>query len=84
MLREGGVFVTQQAGSGARQFHELLALEPAPDDDFRIQLALEQLQRAGLRVERSAVGFATTVFADIGTLRVVPQQCAMGRPRLLD
>jgi SAM-dependent methyltransferase len=68
VLREGGVFVTQQAGSGARQFHELLALEPPPDDDFHIQLAFEQLQRAGLRVERSGVGFATTVFADIGAL----------------
>jgi SAM-dependent methyltransferase len=66
VLREGGVFVTQQAGSGARQFHEILALEPPPDVDFHIELALEQLRRAGLRVERCAVGFATTVFADIG------------------
>lgn len=68
VLREGGVFVTQQAGSGARQFHELLALAPPPDDDFHIELAVEQLQRAGLQVERSGVGFATTVFADIGAL----------------
>ena len=67
-LRDGGVFVTQQAGSGARQFHELLALEPPPDDDFHIDLAVEQLERAGLRVEQSAVGTATTVFADIGAL----------------
>jgi hypothetical protein len=62
------VFVTQQAASGARQFHELLALEPPPDSDFHIQLALEQLQRAGLRVEGTGVGYATTVFADIGAL----------------
>jgi SAM-dependent methyltransferase len=68
LLREGGVFVTQQAGSGARQFHELLALEPPPDEDFHIDLAVEQLQRAGLHVERSAAGTATTVFADIGAL----------------
>jgi SAM-dependent methyltransferase len=68
VLRDGGVFVTQQAGSGAPQFHELLALEPPPDSDFRVDLAAEQLQRAGLRVEQYAVGAATTVFADIGAL----------------
>ena len=67
-LREGGVFVTQQAGSGARQFHELLALDPPSDDDFHIDLAVEQLERAGLRVVQAAVGTATTVFADIGAL----------------
>ncbi len=68
VLRDRGVFITQQAGSGARQFHELLALEPPPDDDFHIDLAVEQLQSAGLRVEQSVVGTATTVFADIGAL----------------
>jgi hypothetical protein len=67
-LRDRGVFITQQAGSGARQFHQLLALEPPPDDDFHIDLAVDQLQRAGLRVEQSAVGTATAVFADIGAL----------------
>jgi hypothetical protein len=67
-LRDRGVFITQQAGSGARQFHQLLALDPPPDDDFHIDLAVEQLQRAGLRVEQSAVGTATAVFADIGAL----------------
>ena len=36
VLRDDGVFVMQQAGSGARQFHELLALEPPADDDFHI------------------------------------------------
>jgi SAM-dependent methyltransferase len=68
VLRDGGVFVTQQAGSGAEQFHELLALEQPLDDDFHLELAVEQLQRAGLRIERAAVGTATTVFADIGAL----------------
>jgi SAM-dependent methyltransferase len=68
VLRDGGVFVTQQAGSGARQFHGLLALEPPFDHDFHIDLAVEQLQRAGLRVAQSAVGTAVTVFADIGAL----------------
>ena len=68
VLREGGGFLTQQAGSGAREFHELLGLEPPADDDFHIDLAVEQLEDAGLRVEASAVGAATTVFADIGAL----------------
>jgi SAM-dependent methyltransferase len=68
VLRDGGVFVTQQAGSAARQFHELLGLEPPADDDFHIELAVEQLERAGLRVEQATVGTATTVFADVGAL----------------
>jgi SAM-dependent methyltransferase len=68
VLRDGGVFVTQQAGSGARQFHELLGLEALADDEFHTDLAVEQLQRAGLCVEQSEVGTATTVFADIGAL----------------
>lgn len=68
VLRDGGVFITQQAGSGAREFHDLLGLEPPADDAFRLELAVEQLEHSGLRVEASAVGTATTVFADIGAL----------------
>jgi len=68
VLRDGGVFLTQQAGSGARRFHELLRLEPPPDDDFHLDLAVEQLERVGMRVEGSGVGLATTEFADIGAL----------------
>jgi len=68
VLHDGGVFLTQQASSGTRQFHELLGLEPPPDNEFRIDLAIEQVEGAGLRVEESAVGIATTVFADIGAL----------------
>jgi SAM-dependent methyltransferase len=68
VLRGGGVFVTQQAGSGAAAFHELLALEQPLDRDFHIELAIEQLKRAGLRIEEAVVGSATTVFADIGAL----------------
>lgn len=68
VLRRGGVFLTQQADSGASRFHELLGLEPASDTEFRLDLAIEQLERCGLRVEESGVGIATTVFADIGAL----------------
>lgn len=68
VLRDAAVFLTQQAGSGARQFHRLLGLEPPPDDDFHLDLALEQLRRAGLRLEDSDGGVAITHFADIGAL----------------
>jgi SAM-dependent methyltransferase len=68
VLRDAGVFITQQAGSGSSRFHELLGIAPPLDGDFHIELALEQLESAGLRVEQSEVGCATTVFADIGAL----------------
>jgi hypothetical protein len=68
VLRDAGVFITQQAGSGAGRFHELLGLDPPPDSDFHIELAVAQLERAGLHVEQAEVGDATTVFADIGAL----------------
>lgn len=68
VLRSGGVFLTQQASSGAQQFHQLLDLEPQRDTDFDVDLAIEQLEGGGLVVEESAAGTATTVFADIGAL----------------
>ena len=68
ILRDGGEFVTQQAASGALRFHELLDLDAPPDTDFHVDLAIAQLEHAGLRVIESAVGSATTVFADVGAL----------------
>ena len=68
VLRDRGLFITQQTGSGARQLHELLGRPPPRDTEFHLDLAVEQLHDAGLRVEQSAVGHATTVFADIGAL----------------
>ena len=68
VLREGGVFVTQQAGSGAGDLHELLGLEPPANDDVHLDLAVEQLEAADMAVARSGVGLATTEFADIGAL----------------
>jgi hypothetical protein len=62
------VFLTQQASSGAGQFHQLLGLDPPPDREFHVALAIEQLERSGLRVEQSGVGLATTVFIDVGAL----------------
>jgi hypothetical protein len=68
VLRAGGVFVTQQASSGTQQFHQLLSLEPPPDREFHLDVAIEQLERGGFRIEQSGEGAATTVFADIGAL----------------
>jgi hypothetical protein len=68
VLRGDGVFVTQQAGSGARRFHEVLELEPPADTDFHLELALDQLQRNGLRVEQFDVAAVITRFSDIGAL----------------
>jgi SAM-dependent methyltransferase len=76
VLRPGGIFVTQQADSGSRQFHELLGLEPLTLEEFGLELAVEQITEAGLHIDESGVGLATTTFADIGAfawyLSVVP------------
>jgi len=68
VLRSGGVFITQQANSGSRQFHELLGLDPVPIQEFDIDLAVEQLEATGFHIDRAQVGTATTTFADIGAL----------------
>ena len=68
VLRPGGVFLTQQAHSGSRQFHELLGTEPPGVDELELDLVAAQLRGAGLTIEEAEVGTATTVFADIGAL----------------
>jgi SAM-dependent methyltransferase len=68
VLRPGGVFVTQQAHSGSRQFHDLLGIDPVTVEEFSIELAVEQLTDAGLHIDESEVGLAITTFADIGAL----------------
>jgi SAM-dependent methyltransferase len=68
VLRSGGTFVTQQASSGSRQFHELLGLEPPTVEEFGLELAAEQVEATGFLVRQAQVGIATTVFADIGAL----------------
>jgi SAM-dependent methyltransferase len=68
VLRPGGIFLTQQAHSGSRQFHQLLGAEPPPVHEFEIDLALAQVREAGLTVEEADVGTSTTVFGDIGAL----------------
>jgi SAM-dependent methyltransferase len=68
VLRTGGVFLTQQASSGTQQFHQLLGLDPPPDREFHLDVAINQLEQAGFRIEQSAEAISTTVFADIGAL----------------
>jgi SAM-dependent methyltransferase len=68
VLRPGGIFVTQQADSGSRQLHELLGLQAPKVGEFRLELAIEQITDAGLHLDESGVGLATTTFRDIGAL----------------
>ena len=68
-LRPEGTFVTQQTHSGSQQFHELLGVRPPQVEEFEIDLALEQLNAAGLIVDEADEGYAATIFADIGVLR---------------
>jgi len=68
VLCPAGTFITQQAHSGSRQFHELLGVESPQLDEFELALALEQLDLAGLTVDEALEGDATTVFGDIGAL----------------
>jgi SAM-dependent methyltransferase len=68
VLKPGAVFLTQQASSGMQRLCELLDVEVPPDREFHLSLAVEQLEQAGLRVDQSGTGVATTVFADIGAL----------------
>jgi SAM-dependent methyltransferase len=68
VLRPGGLFLTQQAHSGSKQFHQLLGREPPDLQEFELDLAVAQLLDAGLSIDEADVGIATTIFADIGAL----------------
>ncbi|MCU1492473.1 MAG: methyltransferase domain protein [Acidimicrobiaceae bacterium] len=60
--------MTWQANSGSRQFHELLDRDPPIVEEFRLELATEQLLEAGFHFDESGMGQSTTAFADIGAL----------------
>jgi SAM-dependent methyltransferase len=68
VLQPDGLFLTQQAQSGSKQFHQLLGREPPEIQEFELDLAVAQLRDAGLSIDEADVGTATTVFADIGAL----------------
>jgi SAM-dependent methyltransferase len=70
VLVPGGLFLTQQVGSGAADdFYRLLG-EAAPPVliVWNLAFAVRQVRNAGLVVEEQAEGFETMVFADIGAL----------------
>jgi hypothetical protein len=68
VLHAGGVFLTQQAHSGSKEFHQLLGMEAPDVREFELDMAVAQLRDAGLSIDEADVGNATTVFADIGSL----------------
>lgn len=69
VLRPGGSFLTQQLGDGVfREFNALLGAEPPDQVPWRLPLATEQVERAGLMVARSSEGQEEVTFADVGAL----------------
>jgi hypothetical protein len=68
ILRGEGTFLTQQTQSGSQEFHELLGVRPPAVEELELDLVVEQLRGAGLKVDEAEQGSATTVFADIGAL----------------
>jgi len=68
VLRRDGVFMTQQADSASRQFHELLGLVAPVECPFDLNFAVWQLERAGLRIEAAEEGEEVLRFADVGAL----------------
>ena len=70
VLEPGGRFVTQQVGSRSSDLHTLLdlPLPPRLAQEWDLALAVEQLERAGLRVVDSGEGEQAISFADVGAL----------------
>jgi SAM-dependent methyltransferase len=78
VLAPRGVFLTEQVGGDYDEFYDALDL-PHPTDrrrEWNVQLATEQLERAGLRVTESADALEETTFADVGAfawyLKAIP------------
>jgi len=69
VLRPGGSFITQQLGDGVfREFSELLRAGPQLHDPWCLAQAVDQIEKAGLSVMRSAEGREEVTFADVGAL----------------
>ncbi len=69
VLAPGGRFVTQQVGSRSSDFHRLLGLRlPPPSRHWNLELAIEQVQRAGLTVVDSSESEQVISFADVGAV----------------
>ena len=76
VLRSGGQFLTQQAGTASDVFHELLGLPAPAVADFTLPLGIEQVEAAGLRVIDAEEGHERLTFGDVGVfaryLRQIP------------
>lgn len=68
ILQAEGVFLTQQADSETRQFHELLGLVPPREQRFELDFAVEQVEQAGLCIDAAEDGEQELHFADVGAL----------------
>jgi SAM-dependent methyltransferase len=68
VLEPNGVFLTQQADSASRQFHELLGLRPPMECRFDVEFAAWQAEQAGLCVDETEAGEEELLFRDIGAL----------------
>jgi len=68
VLAPSGVFLTQQVGGDYRDVYDLLDVPWPGRRLFSLDLAVEQLTRAGLRVAASQEGLVTIAFADVGAL----------------
>ena len=70
VLAPGGIFVTQQVGSGASDDYYRLFNVPVPVDPLRwtLDFARWQLETAGFAIEDAAEGFDEIRFADVGAL----------------
>lgn len=68
VMRPGGQFLTQQAGSAPGAFHSLLGLTAPDDEELHLSLAVEQVEAAGLRVQEAEEGEERIAFGDVGVL----------------
>ncbi len=81
ILRTGGVFVTEQVGSGSYDdLHELLDLPAPTPGRWGLSLAIEQLAGVGLQVMASGSGFERATFADVGALAWYLRQVPWAAP----
>jgi hypothetical protein len=68
VLKPGGIFLTEQVGGNYDDFYDALAL-PRPVRQpvaWDLNLAIDQLTEAGLRIAGSAQGAQRISFADVG------------------
>ena len=78
VLTPNGVFLTEQVGGDYDEFHDALKLSRPTGRarEWTVEMAAEQLERAGLRVEESAEASEETTFADVGAfawyLKAIP------------